>query len=414
MRAVTGARYLRFKQANGRSIMKKPPRVAVALWLLSIIIPLLSPASGLAQNAPIKIGVVLPMSGGLEIYGKQGLQGAAMAVAEINAAGGVLDGRKLEMIVEDNRSDTRRSVEKFQKLALQDKVHAVLGPVTSANRDAMTPHAADLKTPLLYGINYEGGACDRYLFCYGMVPDHQITPFIPYLMEHYGTSFYLFGADYVWPRKTNALIREMVAENGGTVAGEAYARFGKRDFSAVIHDIRQSGAKVLITTLPGLDGQIFLTQCADAGLKKTVKIAPMDFNDNYMESLSGKDAEGLICCNHFIESLQRPDAKDFVARQKSMFGEDAIVSFYADTHYGLVKMFARAIEKAGTDDKEAVIDAMPGVSAVSGNGTVVMRDDHHVTLNMLVSEVVDGKLTLKEDIGPIDPPKQCRFETPSP
>ena len=57
---------------------------------------------------------------------------------------------------------------------------------------------------------------------------------------------------------------------------------------------------------------------------------------------------------------------------------------------------------------------MPGVSVVSGNGTVVMRDDHHVTLNMLISEVINGKLTLKKDIGPIDPPMQCRFETPSP
>ncbi len=392
--------------------MNGTPR-ATAL-LLSILVPLVFPGNVFAQPEPIKIGVVLPLSGGLEIYGNQGLQGAAMAAAEINDSGGVLGGRKLELIVEDNRSDTRLSVEKLQKLIFRDKVHAILGPVTSANRDAMMPHMEELKTPLLYAMNYEGGACGRYLFSYGMIPDHQLAPLVPRLMGNHGNSFYLFGADYVWPRQTNARIREMVAAQGGRVAGETYTRFGERDFSAVIHEIERSGAEILITTLPGLDGQIFLKQCADAGLKKKTKIVPMDFNDNYMSGLSGEDAEGLMSCSNFIQSLERPEAMDFVARQKAMFGPDAIVSYYADTHYGMVAMFGQAIEKAGSDDKEKIVDAMPGVEVVAGNGTVVMREDHHVTLNMLVSEVVDGKLVMKEYIGAIDPPRQCRFESAVP
>lgn len=389
--------------------MKQTIRVAAFPFLILALLGL--SGNALAQTEPIKIGVVLPLSGGLEIYGKQGLQGAAMAAAEINAAGGVLGGRQFELVVEDNRSDTRLSVEKLQKLIFRDKVHAILGPVTSANRDAMMPHMEELKTPLLYAMNYEGGACSRYLFSYGMIPDHQLAPLVPRLMEQPGTSVYLFGADYVWPRQTNSRIREMVAAQGGTVAGETYTRFGERDFSAVIHEIERSGAEILITTLPGVDGQIFLKQCADAGLKKKVKIVPMDFNDNYMSGLSGEDAEGLISCNNFIQSLDRPEAVDFVARQKRMFGGDAIVSYYADTHYGLVAMFGKAVEKAGSDDKEKIIDAMPGIEVVAGNGTVVMREDHHVVLNMLVSEVVDGALTMKAYIGPVDPPLQCRFET---
>lgn len=87
-----------------------------------------------AQQESIKIGVVLPFSGGLELFGEQGIQGAKMAVEEINAAGGVLGGRKFELIIEDNQSDVLTSGQKAKKLIEEDNVLAILGPITSASR----------------------------------------------------------------------------------------------------------------------------------------------------------------------------------------------------------------------------------------------------------------------------------------
>ena len=135
-------------------------------WMvvLAVILSLTAVLPAAAAKKSIKIGVVLPLSGGFEIYGNLGVRGAKMAVAEINAAGGVLDGRPLELIVEDNKTDPKTAVEKAKKLILRDKVVAVMGPVSSAARDAMTPVAEKYKTPLLYGIDYEGGVCNRYVF----------------------------------------------------------------------------------------------------------------------------------------------------------------------------------------------------------------------------------------------------------
>ena len=134
----------------------------------------------------------------------------------------------------------------------------------------------------------------------------------------------------------------------------------------------------------------------------------MGFNDNYMSGLTGDQAEGIITCNHFIQSLDRPDSRDFVTRQHEMFGSEAIVSFYADSHYGIVMLFKQAIEKAQSDDKEKVIDAMIDQNVVAANGTVTMHDDHHMTLNMLIAEVIGGNLTLKKYIGPIQAAGQCK------
>lgn len=377
-------------------------------FILGIVLLLGIPGTTLAGDDTIKIGVVLPLSGGLELFGQQGIQGAKMAVAEINAAGGVLGGRKLELIIEDNKTDPKTAVEKTKKLILRDKVHAILGPITSANRDAMTPHLTKLKTPLLYATDYEGGVCNRYVFCYSAIPDHYIKPFIPFLVEKYGNTFYLFGSDYVWPHKMNAAIKKGIAANNGTVLAEEYTPFGVKDFATTIQKIKKSGAKVVILTVPGADGQTFVKQFGEFGLKDDVTIAFMGFNDNYMAGLTGEQAEGVVTCNHFIQSLDRPESKDFVARQHKMFGDDAIVSFYADSHYGIVMLFKEAIEKANSDDKEKIIDAMAGQSVVSGNGTVTLHEDHHMTLNMLIAEVKDGKLQLNKYIGPIRAANQCK------
>ena len=96
--------------------------VVVAL-ILGIAIAL--PQTAQAGKKPIKIGVVLPLSGGFEIYGNLGVRGAKMAVAEINAAGGVLDGRPLELIIEDNKTDPKTAVEKGDGVIIQPAdIHA--------------------------------------------------------------------------------------------------------------------------------------------------------------------------------------------------------------------------------------------------------------------------------------------------
>ena len=359
------------------------------------------------DKKPVKIGVVLPMSGGLELFGQQGIQGAQMAVDEINEAGGVLGGHKFELIIEDNKTDPKTSAEKTKKLIMRDKVDAILGPITSANRNAMLPFIEKYKTTQLYATDYEGGACSRYLFNYSAVPDHYIKPFIPYLAKNYGNKFYLFGSDYVWPHKMNAAIKKSIIAGGGEIVAEEYTPFGVKDFAATIDKIVKSGADVLILTVPGADGQTLVKQMNEFGAKTKVKIAFMGFNDNYMSGLTGDQANGVITCNHFIQSLDRPESINFVERQKKMFGDNAIVSFYADSHYGIMMLFKKAIEKAQSLDREKIIDAMPGLSVIAGNGQVTMLEDHHMTLNMLIAEVIDGKLQMKEYIGPTTSTPQC-------
>ena len=172
----------------------------------------------LAQTTTAKLGVLMPFSGGLELFGAQAMQGIEMLVDEVNAAGGVL-GRQIEIIKADNRTDPKTSVERAQQLIHRDKVDAVIGPITSAARDAIKSSIERGRKPLLYATDYEGGVCSDFIACYSALPAHYVDPLIPYLMETVGRHVYLFGADYVWPQKMNAAIRTAVEGAGGEVVG---------------------------------------------------------------------------------------------------------------------------------------------------------------------------------------------------
>ncbi|MGI9332490.1 MAG: transporter substrate-binding protein, partial [Gammaproteobacteria bacterium] len=111
---------------------------------------------------------------------------------------------------------------------------------------------------------------------------------------------------------------------------------------------------------------------------------------------------------NFIETLARPEAQALVKKVRARYGADSTVSNTVDAHYNLARFFIEAVKKAGSDDKEAIIDALGGLELMSGNGSVRMREnDRHVDLNVLISEVVGGKLVLREDIGPVVAPSQC-------
>lgn len=357
-------------------------------------------------KSPVKIGVVLPLSGDEELFGSQGLQGVEMAVAEINSSGGVLDGCSLELIVEDEKTDLKMAVQKTEKVLMEDVI-AVMGPTSSAHRDAMMEILAKRKTPLLYGVDYEGGACNRYLFCYSPIPDHYVKPLVPYLMHHYGTSVYLVGADYVWPTKMSEAISAEFMASGGTMVGEEFLPMDLKDFDDQIRRIGQSGAKIAIMMLAGSAGRVFIRRFYEAGLQAKVRLVVPAFNENYLAGL-GEEAEGIVTCSPFLANLDRPECREFVRRQREMFGPETVVSYTAESHYGLVRLLKGALDKAGSRNKEEVIDAMGDQVLVVGNGRVTLRaSDHHMVLNMLIAEVRNGGLVMTKYIGPVEPSSQC-------
>ena len=361
----------------------------------------------IAQAAPVKVGVVQPFSGGLELFGQQAKLGLDLAAAEINAAGGIM-GSPVELLYEDNKTDPKTSVEKAQKLIQRDEVVAISGPITSAARDAMAPIMSRLKTPLLYATNYEGGGCDRYLFFFNTVPNQDTAPLIPYLNKTVGDSYYMFGADYVWPQNMFKTAKRIIAEVGGKTLGEEYTPFGVKDFSPTIRKIADSGARILVFALPGADGITFINQAEDFGLMKKMTVAFLGFSETYLGAFGAGRGEGMYAGVPFVASSDEPGVKDFVGRVRAANGPDTVVSFYVMTHYNSLIALKAGLEKSGAIDREAAVDGLTGLAFDIPTGPAqITVDDHHTSMNMYIARTEGGSLKIVEPLGRIDPAAQC-------
>lgn len=356
----------------------------------------------------IKVGILQPFSGGLEALGEQGGQATRLALEEVNESGGILGGRMFEMIRADTRTDPKTAVERTNELIRRHRVNAIIGPVTSAERDAIRPLIERYKVPLLYATDYEGGMCSRYVTLYSSVPDQWVNSFIPYVVDNAGKNLFLIGSDYVWPRKMNATIDKLAAEKGAKVVAEEYTPWGVKDYTSTLRKIESSGADVVVMSIVGADAITFIKQFAAAGLKDKVKIAFFGFSENYLAGLTQAESEDILTVCNFTEGLEKPEAQALVKKVRDRFGANAIVSNTVDAHYTMTRFYIEAIKRANSDDKEAITDALVGQTLMSGNGEVTLRaSDRHADLNILIAQAQGGKIVVRKDVGLVKASQQC-------
>jgi branched-chain amino acid transport system substrate-binding protein/urea transport system substrate-binding protein len=364
------------------------------------------PAPAVRAAEPLRIGVVQPFSGGLELFGNQAKLGLDLAAAEINGSGGIL-GSNVELIYEDDKTDPKTAVERATSLVRRNRVLAISGPITSNNRDAMMPTLSRAKVPLLYATNYEGGGCDRYLFSFNTVPNQELEKLLPAMKARAGDSFYMFGADYVWPQKMFEAAKGIISGFGGTVAGTEFTPWGVKDFAPVVRRIRDSGAKVLVFALPGADGITFIRQAEELGLLAQTTVAFLGFAETYLGAFGEGKGQNMWVTVPFAASLDLPGVKEFVAKIRKTAGDNVPISHYAFTHYNSLIAVKAALDKAGTADSEALVGGLEGLAIASPTGQVTVGKDHHVTLPMFLARTEGNGLSVVEALGEIAPKPGC-------
>lgn len=340
----------------------------------------------------VKVGAVLPFSGGLEIFGEQAKAGIDLAVKEINDNGGI-GGQTLEVIYEDNKTDPKTSVEKANKLIRKEKVVALVGPITSNARDAMIPTVNRFKTPLLYATNYEGGLCEKNVFMFNTVPNQELEKLIPTMAIRSGKSFYLFGTDYIWPQKMFERAEVEIDKIGGKVVGKAFTPWGVKDFTPAIRKIMDSDAKVLVFAVPGVDGTTFIKQAVELGLTKKMSIAFLGFSETYLAAFGENNDADMWVAVPFISTMD--SSKGFVDSVKSVNPKIAGVSHYARTHYNAIKALAASLKSAEKLDAQAAITGLQQLKA----GDIDINADNHANLDMFIGHVENGQLNMVIPLG---------------
>lgn len=387
-----------------------PRGLFVLVAALAVVVAGCGSSGGDNSKGPVKLGVILEMSGAAGVYGPPSKQSAELAAQEINAQGGVLNGRKLEIDVADDATDVKTAGEQAQKLLLQDKVTGIISTEGSAARDAVLPVVRRARSMMIYTPLYEGGACDQRLFNIGEVPQQQVSPVVPYIQQRFGgNKWFVVGDDYVWPRQLGKATQSVVAQNGGTVAGQEFVPLGTTDFSSVIQKVRASNANYVMMALVGSDAIAFVKQMASFGLQSKVKTFGLAMLDNTLPAVKASGT-GLIAAFGYFGDLQTPGNKKFLASLRGKFGQSAEAqTTLSESTYEGVHLWAQAVKKAGSTDPDKVIAAMGGQSFNGPRGKVTVDgSNRHVAQNIYVGEAqANGTYKIVKDLGVIQPGHQC-------
>lgn len=379
----------------------------LALLALAVLAGCASPERTLKSDptAPIKIGAVLPFSGGVELYGRQAKVGLDLAAKEINAGGGIL-GHPVEVIYENDGTRPWIAAKAVRKLVERDHVFALAGPITSQNLNVLKPYSERHKTPLLYATNYEGGKCGRYFFSFNTVPNQELGQLLPYMNKNFGDTYYLLGADRDWPHAMFAVAEPLIAKIGGKVVAKEYTLGTEKDFTPLIKRIAASKAKVLLFALKG-DGLNFINQAREQGLLKHVTVAFLGLSEIELPIFHGK-AQNMYVTVPFVASGGSPAVKKFVARVKASAGRGTTVSHYVMEHYNALMAMKAAIEKAGKVDREAMVGALEGLTIETPTGPLTVGKNHHSTMNLFLAKSADLQLVTVRPLGEVAPQPGCK------
>ena len=383
-------------------------------------------AANVDYDDSVTVGILHSLSGTMAISETTLAETEKMAIAEINAAGGVeVDGKsyKIEYIVEDGASDWPTFAEKSKKLIDQDQVPVVFGGWTSASRKAMLPVYESKNAFLYYPIQYEGQECSNNIFYTGATPNQQSEPATKFMYEKSpaaGKPFFLVGSDYVFPRTSNTITKEQLKSLGGEVVGEDYLPLGNTEVAPIIAKIKKAlpDGGVIVNTLNGDQNVAFFKQIQDAGITPDKGYYVMSYSiaESEIKDIGTEFLEGHYGAWNYMMSIDTPASKTFAENYKK-FTKDpgAVVADPQESAYNMVYLWKAAVEKAGTFDDDKVREALVGIEFDAPQGPVKVMPNHHLSQTVLIGEIgTDGQFKILESTdGPVAPQAWNQFEPSS-
>ncbi len=346
----------------------------------------------------IKVGVLHSLSGTMAISETTLKDTILFLVDEQNKKGGVL-GKKLEAVVVDPASNWPLFAEKARELITKDKVAAVFGCWTSVSRKSVLPVFEELNGILFYPVQYEGEESSRNIFYTGAAPNQQAIPAVDYLMENEGVKrWVLAGTDYVYPRTTNKILEAYLKSKG--VAAEDiminYTPFGHSDWQTIVADIKKFGSAgkktAVVSTINGDANVPFYKELGNQGIKATdIPVVAFSVGEEELAGIDTKPLVGHLAAWNYFQSVDVPENKAFIEKWKAYTkNPKRVTNDPMEAHVIGFNMWVKAVEKAGTTDSNAVIDALIGVSVPNlSGGFSAMMPNHHITKPVLIGEIKD-------------------------
>lgn len=390
---------------------RKFTQLAVVSTLLASILTGCAGEGGSSSSADgdtIKIGANLELSGGVASFGSSISKGIDLAVEEINKDGGV-DGKEIEIIKVDNKSEGSEATSAAIRLTSKDKVTAIIGAATSGNTVAQAQIANDNKTILLtpsgtspnVTVN-EDGSVNEFAFRTSFIDPFQGTVAANFAANELKIKNVAIYADSSsdYAKGLAKSFKETFEEAGGKIVAEEAYVTKDTDFRSTLTRIKS--AKPDFIFIPGYYEEVGLIvkQAREMGIDVPLMGADGWDSPKLVELAGAEALNNTFITNHY--SSEDPDEKiqTFVKNFSDKYDGASPDAFNA-LGYDSVYLLADAMERAGDLDTTKIKDALAetkDLALVTGNVTI--DEQHNPIKSATILEYKDGKQVFNTKVNP--------------
>jgi branched-chain amino acid transport system substrate-binding protein len=339
------------------------------------------------DTGDIPIGVYASLSGDGASFGQSSVEGIQLATDEINAAGGVLGGRKLRLIIEDDQSRPEEASSAVTKLISQDRVVAVLGEVASRRTLAAAPVAQRYQVPMITpaSTNERVTQVGDYIFRVCFIDPFQGDVLATFAYNDLKARRVAVLRDLQQDYSvglTDAIVRRFT-ELGGTVLPPVSYSSGDTDFRAVLTQIRGLQPDAIFATGYYQEAATIVRQARELGMTM-----PILGGDGWVGDALANGREALAntyISNHYSGDNPSPVVQNFVANYRARFSREP--DSIAALGYDSVKVLADALNRAGSTEGARLRDAIATADVAGVTGQLRMNADRNVVKPAVIQEV---------------------------
>ena len=350
------------------------------------------------EDDTIKFGVIGPLTGEYDLYGVAVRNGAELAAAEINAAGGVL-GKTLEIIAYDSKGDAAEGTNAYNRLMDQDEIDALIGGtfsgVTLGIKSLAVEDGIPVLTPTATNPDVTLEAPNVFRACYTDSYQGQVAAVFAADTLNATNVAVLFNRDDAY---SEGLADAFMAEFDDLALSYTAYEFGATDddYSTQLTAIRDSATAFDAVFVPAYVAEVgpILTQANTLGLEM-----PFIGGDGWdgIEGQYAAAAEGNYFANHYAKTDEAQVVQDFVANYEEEFGEtpNALAALAYDAAYAL----AAAFEAAGTAENAAVVAALAELNYTDAvTGSITFDENGDPIKAVTIIKVVNGEQTVEAKV----------------
>ena len=357
-------------------------------------------ASGGGDANEIIVGEFASLTGATASFGQSSHKGTALAIDEINAAGGLL-GKKVRLITEDDQSKAGEAATVVRKLISRDKVIAILGEVASSRSLEAAPICQQNKVPMISpsSTNPKVTQVGDYVFRICFIDPFQGTVLSKFaLSKGWKKAAVLTDVKQDYSVGLSQFFKEHFAKNGGAIVAEQNYSTDDADFNAQLTSLKAQNPEVIIASGYYTESGLIAKQARQLGIN-----APLLGGDGWdspsLVKVAGAAMEGNFFSNHFSVEDQSPLIQDFIKRYKAKHHEepDAMVALGYDS----AMILADAIQRAGTTEPVKLREAIAATKDFAGiTGEITLDAQRNANKPAVVLTIKDGKFKYVETVAP--------------